>query len=209
MDEFSAKEDLLISVGFQKKPILRDLIASESSLSVGVELGGYLGYSAILFGDQMRRSAAAAASGRTPRLWSLEASPIYAAFIMSMVDLAGLSDIVKVVTGPAAASLRRLHQSGELTQVNFVFLDHNEEMYLADLKLCQELGVVGPGSVVVADNVGRPGAPEYREYVRSQPHLETRAIPSFITPGDIPVCVPSCRRPPPAVRKYARLTNTL
>ncbi|KAJ6779810.1 hypothetical protein PWT90_01502 [Aphanocladium album] len=186
MDEFSGQKDFLISVGFQKKPILRDLIATEKP-NVGVELGGYLGYSAILFADQMRRNAAASPEkGLSPRLWSLEASPVYAAFVMSVVDLAGLSDIVKVITGPAEASLRRLHQSGELKHADFLFLDHKEELYTADLKVCEELGIVGTGSIVVADNVGRPGAPDYREYVRGQSHFETKAIPCFITPGDLP-----------------------
>ena len=185
MDDFSAQHDLLISVGLDKRKVLRDVIG-DKALRVGVELGGYLGYSAILFGELMRRNAAAA--GTQQRLWSLEASPVYAAFAMSMVDLAGLSDIVKVVTGPAAVSLRRLHQSGKLKQADLLFLDHSEELYTADLKLCEELGIVGPGSMVVADNVGRPGAPDYREYVRGQVHLETRAISCLITPGDLPVC---------------------
>ncbi|KAJ3472413.1 hypothetical protein NLG97_g11008 [Lecanicillium saksenae] len=185
MDEFSGQKDLLISVGFQKKPILRDLITTEKP-SVGVELGGYLGYSAILFADQMRRNAAAnPEKSPLPRLWSLEANPVYAAFVMSVVDLAGLGDIVKVVTGPAEASLRRLHQSGELQHVDFLFLDHNEKLYKADLRVCEELGIVGGGSVVVADNCGRPGAPDYREYVRALSRFETRAIPCFITPGDL------------------------
>lgn len=187
MDEFSSQQDLLISVGSQKATILRDLIASESP-HVAVELGGYLGYSAILFGDQMRRNAASG-TDKVPslRVWSLEASPIYAAFIMSMVDLAGLSDIVKVVTGPAEASLRRLHDSRSLKQVDFVFMDHQEDLYTSDLKLCEQLGILKVGSVIAADNVVRPGAPEYREYVRGQSRFESKGIPCFITPGDLPV----------------------
>ncbi|PTB35557.1 uncharacterized protein TrAFT101_009402 [Trichoderma asperellum] len=186
MDEFSSQQDLLISVGFQKAKILKDLVASESPQIV-VELGGYLGYSAILFGDQMRRNAASSMDKVSSlRVWSLEASPIYAAFTMSMIDLAGLSDIVKVVTGLAEASLRRLHHSGNLKQVDFLFMDHQETLYTSDLKLCEELGIFKLGSVIAADNVVRPGAPEYREYVRGQSRFESKGIPCFITPGDLP-----------------------
>ena len=188
MDEFSSQQDLLISVGFQKAAILRELIAAESP-RIAVELGGYMGYSAILFGDQMRRSAAASGVRKGPplRVWSLESSPIYAAFAMSMIELAGLSDIVKVVTGSAEASLRRLRGSGDLEEVDFLFFDHQEDLYSSDLKLCQELGILRPGSVIVADNVVRPGAPAYREYVCGQSHFESKGVACFITPGDLPV----------------------
>lgn len=185
MDDFSSQQDLLISVGHEKAKILRELVASQKP-QVGVELGGYLGYSAILFADEMRRNAA---PGASPRFWSLEASPVYAAFIMSMVDLAGLSDIVKVATGPAEASLRRLKQSGELKHADLVFMDHVEELYATDLKLCVELGLLRAGSLVVADNLVRPGAPGYREYIASQARFESKAVSCLLTPGDLPVCL--------------------
>jgi catechol O-methyltransferase len=188
MDEFSSQQDLLISVGAQKAGILRHLIASEPPRVV-IELGGYLGYSAILFGDQMRRNTNVSAVKQPPPVvWSLEASPVYAAFAMSMVDLAGLSDIVKVVTGSADTSLRRLQQTQALKQVDFLFMDHQESLYTTDLKLCEELGILRSGSIIAADNVVRPGAPEYRDHVRNHSKFESSGVSCFITPGDLPVC---------------------
>lgn len=87
--------------------------------------------------------------------------------IMSLVDLAGLSDTVKVVVGSSADSIKRLHASGTLTQVDLMFLDHYKPAYTTDLKLCEHLKLVTPGAVLAADNVIKPGNPPYLEYVRS------------------------------------------
>jgi len=48
-----------------------------------------------------------------------------------------------------------------------MFLDHYKPAYTTDLKLCEELKLVTPGSVMAADNVITPGNPPYLEYVRS------------------------------------------
>lgn len=48
-----------------------------------------------------------------------------------------------------------------------MFLDHYKPAYKTDLKLCEELKLVTPGSVMAADNVIKPGNPPYLEYVRS------------------------------------------
>jgi hypothetical protein len=48
-----------------------------------------------------------------------------------------------------------------------MFLDHYKPAYTTDLKLCEELKLVTPGSVLAADNVIKPGNPPYLEYVRS------------------------------------------
>ncbi len=52
--------------------------------------------------------------------------------------------------------------------LDFVFLDHDKDAYLDDLKSILDRGWLHPGSIVVADNVRVPGAPKYREYMRQQ-----------------------------------------
>ena len=86
---------------------------------------------------------------------------------MSFADLAGLSDIVKVIVGPSDASIKRLHSAGDLKHIDLMFLDHYKPAYTSDLKLCEELRLIKPGSVLAADNVIYPGNPPYLEYVRS------------------------------------------
>jgi catechol O-methyltransferase len=178
--------DFLISIGGHKSKILSDLITKEKPKTV-VELGGYLGYSAILFADTMRRQ-----NPPNPgelRVLSLEMSPEFAAIARKLIELAGMSEIVTVVVGPAEESLRRLKGEGKLTGLDMLFLDHAEELYLADFKVCEELGLLKKGAVVVADNVVRPGAPEYRELVRGYPGLKSEGVRGLIQPGDLEVCI--------------------
>ena len=148
-----------MNVGDDKGKIVTDLIA-EVKPHVMVELGGYIGYSALLFGDAVRKAGGI-------RYFSLERNPEFAAVIMSLVDLAGLSDVVKVVVGSSADSIKRLHSEGAIRHIDLMFLDHYKPAYTSDLKLCEHLGLVATGTVLAADNVIKPGNPPYLEYVRS------------------------------------------
>lgn len=148
-----------------------------------MELGGYLGYSAILFADAMRRSN----PSQQLRVFSLELSAEFSSIARELIQLAGLSDIITVVTGPAEESLRKLHAQGTLTSLDFLFLDHGEELYPADFKVCEDLGLLHKGAVIAADNVVRPGAPEYRKLVRSHSKLQSTGVMGLIQPGDFEV----------------------
>lgn len=158
IDDYGRSKKYLMNIGEDKGQILSRLIADIKPKTM-VELGGYIGYSTILFADAVRKVGG--------RLYSLERNPEFAAVIMSLVDLAGLSDVVKVVVGPSADSIKRLHSAGSLTHIDLMFLDHYKPAYTTDLKLCEYLQLVTPGSALVADNVIYPGNPPYLEYVRS------------------------------------------
>jgi catechol O-methyltransferase len=103
---------------------------------------------------------------------SFELNPEFAAVAMSLVDLAGLHDFVKIVVGPGDVSVKRLRSSGALQQVDLLFLDHYKPAYLGDLKLFEQLDLIKPGSVLAADNVIKPGNPPYLEYVRASPEVK-------------------------------------
>ena len=168
IDEFARTQKYLMNVGEDKGIIVTDLIA-EVKPETMVELGGYVGYSCILFGDAVRK-----AGGK--RYFSLERNPEFAAVIASLVDLAGLSDVMKVVVGSSEASIKRLHASHTLKHIDMMFLDHYKPAYTTDLKLCEELKLVTLGSVLAADNVITPGNPPYLEYVRSTSDQKRSAI---------------------------------
>ncbi|KAK0361611.1 hypothetical protein LTR91_014799 [Friedmanniomyces endolithicus] len=159
IDDFGRTKKYLMNVGEDKGKIVTDLIAEVKPQTM-VELGGYIGYSCILFGDAVRK-----AGGK--RYYSLERNPEFGAVIASLVDLAGLSDVVKVAIGSSDYSIKRLHEAGELKHIDLMFLDHYKPAYRPDLKLCEELKLVTPGSVLAADNVITPGNPPYLEYVRA------------------------------------------
>ncbi|KAI5459460.1 putative O-methyltransferase [Mariannaea sp. PMI_226] len=160
IDEF-ATQRYLMNIGKEKGKIITDLIAMHKP-GIMVELGGYVGYSAILFGDALRRAGGC-------RYWSLEANAEFAAIIKSLVAIAGLSDIVTVVVGMSHDSLRQMHANNQLKRIDMLFLDHYKPAYLDDFKLCEQLQLVQPGSLTVADNVIKPGNPPYLRYVRSTP----------------------------------------
>ncbi|KAJ5502656.1 S-adenosyl-L-methionine-dependent methyltransferase [Penicillium fimorum] len=132
--EFAAQEKFLINIGPNK---------AEKKPTVLVELGGYIGYSAIYFGEAMRQ--ARRETQKDLRLWSLEFDPLIASIAMNLIELAGLSDIVKVI--------------------------------------CEELGLLKPGALVLADNILNPGASEFR-YVRHHVDFQSWAVKGLIVPGD-------------------------
>lgn len=158
IDEFG-KQFFFINVGIEKGQIVADLI-NETKPQTMIELGSYVGYSAVLFGDAVRRNGG-------KRYLSLELNPLYAAITKMMVELAGLRDFVTIIVGRSDVSLHKLFTKGEVKHIELMFIDHFKPLYTTDLKLCEQLGMVSAGSILVADNVIYPGNPVYLEYVRS------------------------------------------
>ncbi|KKZ68522.1 catechol O-methyltransferase [[Emmonsia] crescens] len=167
IDQYGRDKNYLMNVGSAKGAIVTNLIATVKP-QVMVELGGYVGYSAILFGDAVRRAGG-------ERYYSLERSPEFGAVSRLLLDLAGLSNFVEIVIGPSDVSLCNMHSSGGVKRIDMLFLDHYKPAYVADLKLCEQLGMIVPGSVLAADNVISPGNPPYLKYVRSSIEEKRRA----------------------------------
>ncbi|KXL44544.1 hypothetical protein M433DRAFT_154970 [Acidomyces richmondensis BFW] len=183
MDDFANQQDFLINIGNDKGSIVTRIIREERP-RVFVELGGYMGYSAILFADQMRQVAA---DPSKVQFWSLEFEESFAEIARQFIDIAGLSDVVTVVLGPADESVRKMKADGRLEHIDMLFLDHVEDLYEQDLKVCEDAGLLRPGACIVADNVLRPGAPKYREYVRSHAGYQSKGMKGLIVPGDFEV----------------------
>lgn len=57
--------------------------------------------------------------------------------------------------------------------VQIYFIDHAKEAYLSDAKLIFESGTLAPGSILAADNVVRPGAPDYLEFIENHSKFTT------------------------------------
>lgn len=148
-----------------------------------VELGGYLRYSAVLFGDILRKI-----HGEGLHVWNIEFEPRLANIARDLIDIAGLSDTVRVITGASDEILRELEAEHGVEQIDLLFLDHVEGLYARDLDIATgETGLLPAGALAVADNVIRPGAPEYLKLVRSSPRFESKGIRSLIMPGDFEV----------------------
>ena len=173
---------MLISIGPDKASKVTEIVR-EKRPKVVVELGGYLGYSGILFAHALSQKS----STKEFHVWSLEFEPEFAKIAEEVISIAGLSDCITVVTGSAEKSVHRLKAEGKVEHIDFLFLDHDEALYQSDLQVCEDLGLLGKGAMVVADNVIRPGAPVYRAYVRECGRYESCGVRGLIMPGEFEV----------------------
>ena len=169
IDEFAYHHSFLINVGDEKGAILDAAIERAQPRQL-LELGTYIGYSAL-------RTARVMPDGA--HLVSVEFLAANAEIARTILDHAGVGDRVTVVVGTLGdgdatiAALEREHGFGDGT-LDFVFLDHDKDAYLPDLERIVERGWLRDGAVVVADNVKVPGAPRYREHMRSREGREWR-----------------------------------
>ena len=161
-DKFAYEKSMLINVG-DEKGLLLDAAVRRANPALALELGTYCGYGAL-------RIARAAPNAK---VYSVELAEANAANARQIWVHAGVADRVTCVVGTIGDGGRTLDtladQHGFTSgAIDFVFLDHDKDAYLDDLKSILDRGWLRPGSIVVADNVRVPGAPKYREYMRQQ-----------------------------------------
>ena len=169
IDDYHGRFHQLMNVGRPKGAFISDIIA-ERKPRVMIELGGYVGYSAILFGAALRQT------GNGARYVSIEQNPEMAAVAAQLVELAGLRDAVRIIVGSSGEVLQEMVAAKDIDGVDCIFIDHWQKLYRPDLWLLEGLGALVPGrSLLVADNVIMPGAPEYLEWVQATPQ-EKKAI---------------------------------
>ncbi|GIJ89172.1 hypothetical protein Asppvi_008102 [Aspergillus pseudoviridinutans] len=132
-----------------------------------IEFGTYVGNSAIAWGAILRDLHGG--NVHDCNVYTFELSSVSARVARDLVRLAGLEDLVRVLEGPAAESLKKLHIEGKVKPraVDMAFFDHWEKFYLPDLQLCEDLNLFHRGSLVIADNTDFPGAPDYLAYVKA------------------------------------------
>ena len=107
------------------------------------------------------------------RLVSIEFNADNAAIARRIWDHAGIGEELTVVVGTlgdGGATIAKLESEHGFAagSLDFVFIDHDKAVYLADLWRITDQGWLHPGSVVVADNIRNPGAPDYREFMQAQ-----------------------------------------
>ena len=154
IDRFAREERWLMNVGPEKGPLIEELAGRIPPEARVLELGAYCGYSSIMM---------AQAFGAGTSITSIEISEAAVESSRANVAVAGLSDRISFLHGPSGDMIPGLDGRFDL-----VFLDHWKDLYKDDLVAIEELGLIGPGSIVVADNVGEIYAPEaYLDYVRN------------------------------------------
>ena len=158
IDRYARKHKFLMNVGDQKGRLL-DAAVDRAAPIHALEVGAYIGYSALRIARRLPDGG---------HLISVEFSAANGALTRRILEYAGVSDRVTVVVGAigdGGETLERLRQTLRGGGLELVFLDHDKDAYLADLRTMLEAGLLRQGCIVVADNVGFLGAPEYRAYL--------------------------------------------
>lgn len=161
IDAYAYGQKFLINVGDRKGAIL-DQAIQRVQAKRALELGAYIGYSALRIARVLPRDG---------HLYSVESNPANVAISRQVIAHAGAADRVTFIGGSLADggktidSLAKLIPPGSL---DIVFIDHDKNAYLPDLQRILDSGWLRPGSVVIADNVGFPGAPAYKSYMAEQ-----------------------------------------
>jgi catechol O-methyltransferase len=160
IDRFAREERWLMNVGPDKGPLMTELAGRLPENARILELGAYCGYSSIML---------ATIFGANASITSVEIDQASVESSRRNVEVAGLSGQITFLHGPSTKVIETLEGNFDL-----VFLDHWKDLYKKDLQLIESRGLVGPGSIVVADNVGPIfGADEYLEYVRNCGHYDS------------------------------------
>nr|DBA21311.1 TPA: hypothetical protein GDO54_017976 [Pyxicephalus adspersus] len=87
---------------------------------------------------------------------------------------------VELLVGSSSVLIPQLKKKLDIEKFDLVFIDHWKVSYLPDTKLLEECGLLTTGSVLLADNVVCPGAPDYLQYVRNSPQYQSQYFQSYL-----------------------------
>ncbi|KAI4893240.1 hypothetical protein NFI96_018478 [Prochilodus magdalenae] len=156
-DQWCSKVEFISHIGPKKGMILDRLLKEHCPLTV-LELGTHCGYTAV----RIARSLPVGA-----RLFSVEMDEGNARVAEKIIRLAGFDDdTVELIVRPSDELIARLREDYGVERLDFVFMDHWKRCYLPDLQMLEGSGLLGEGSVILADNVIFPGAPNFLRHVR-------------------------------------------
>jgi len=147
-----------MNLGPTKGEIVDDALRAARP-KVAAELGSFLGYSTVRFGSTLRKQGG-------EKLYSIDPSPLGEMAKRALLSRAGLDDgsgLIENVYGYSSDWICAAAAAG--VRLDFLFIDHVKELYLPDLMLALQCGLLAPGATVVADNVRTPGAPDYKQYM--------------------------------------------
>ncbi|KAJ9083709.1 hypothetical protein DSO57_1032031 [Entomophthora muscae] len=134
-----------------------------------VELGGYVGYSAIKFSTLIKDDPGA-------HYYTIEFDSILACVIEKMLRFAGLDHKVTVLKGNLQENITALKEKYNVQTIDFLFIDHIKSSYLSDFQLAESYGLFHKGTVIAADNIINPGAPDYLSHMQAHNKFESNLI---------------------------------
>jgi catechol O-methyltransferase len=172
LDRYAREQRFLMNVGDEKGPLLENLVCKAGSHARILELGSFVGYSAILMSRHLKPPG---------RLVSIDSSRIAREVSTEMAAIAGVADRTEFHDGGSRAVIPRLDEPFDL-----VFLDHWKNLYLPDLSRILERRLLRSGAVVVADNVGPMfGKNPYVPWIEARSDFESTRVESHVEYNDI------------------------
>ncbi|XP_023567376.1 catechol O-methyltransferase isoform X2 [Octodon degus] len=170
IDTYCSQKEWAMNLGNTKGEIM-DAVIREYGPSLVLELGAYCGYSAVRIARLLPPGG---------RLLTMEINPDYGAITQQMLDFAGLQDKVTVLLGASYDLIPQLKKKYDVDTLDMVFLDHWKDRYLPDTRLLEECGLLRKGTVLLADNVIIPGAPDFLAYVRGSSSFECTHYSAYL-----------------------------
>jgi catechol O-methyltransferase len=158
IDKFCS-EQWMMNIGNLKGLILDDEVVKKAPARV-LEIGTYCGYSAI-------RIARLLADGA--HLYTLEINIENIKVAQQIITQAGLTNKITFVN----SNLEKYIETMKAPEpFDLIFIDHWKDQYLSDFRILEIYGLIKPGTVIVADNILYPGAPDYKAYLMSNGDYE-------------------------------------
>ncbi|CAK0828585.1 unnamed protein product [Prorocentrum cordatum] len=148
VEDFAEARSLWLKITAWEKAIVVHEAARQARPRLVLEIGAYVGYSAMNLGRAVRPHGG--------RVVSLEVDPIHVTVVRNMVEYAGLTDTVDVWTGYCSDVFPHLVGRYGPRSIGMVFMDQKGTRFHHDLRLLEELGLLEDGAVILADNVLKP-----------------------------------------------------
>ncbi|KAG2179227.1 hypothetical protein INT43_002077, partial [Umbelopsis isabellina] len=159
--DFAFNYRRIMIVGDSKGAMI-DKVLLEHKPKIMYELGCFVGYSAVRFGNLIKQWGG--------KFYSFEIDEQSVEVSRKIIEHAGLQDTVEVIHGSFDSAIGPFlkEHSDHVGKVDALFIDHWKDQYVPDIKIIESLNIMHPGTAILADNVISPGAPDYIEYIQSK-----------------------------------------
>ena len=174
IDNFCKEEkNWLMNIGPEKGALV-DKIIKDKAPKTFLELGTYIGYSAVRFSQFLQEGGTYV---------TIDVNPSTTEKAKKISEHAGITNIDFRLNGLQGnlENLKKSFPSG----FDIVFLDHVKSLYVSDLNILEKAGLVRKGTMIISDNLLIPGCPEMFEYMKDNAHYTTQYYDSVVEYTDI------------------------
>jgi catechol O-methyltransferase len=168
VEQFAESRSLWLKITAWEKAVVVHEVAKHSKARVAIEIGGYVGYSAMNIARALRPHGGKVAS--------IEVDPLHVCIVRNMVEHAGLTDHVDCWTGYCYDVFPHMLKTYGARSIGMVFMDQKGTRFHTDLNRLKELDLLAEGAVILADNVLKPGAPHYIYELMHGPYEHAVAV---------------------------------